>query len=235
MGGRKCLCAWFIAASVLTSTGCGQTSRVDDRHAEEGPPATPTVDQRDNGVAVGVVRGRWEIPIQQANGSQRLNVDSKALLQGASRTKPISGTVAAQVTFTLIDTNFVTPPATGIASYGRLDISELRDNSLRVCGTNGTTRCTKAGLRVYSSGTPQKGLWNSIDSYGAPIVTGAQEVGLDVAGSAVLQTITLGTQGIVKLTDFSTTGTVQIPISVNFTDAPSGSYASTLVVEYYLL
>lgn len=234
MGCKKYFCAGFVAVSVVASTGCGQTTRVDDRNAEDSAPTSPPVEQRDSGAAVGVVRGRWEIPIQQANNSQRLNVDTKDLLQGASRSKPITGTVAAQVTFTLIDTNFVTPPASGIASYGRLDISELRDNSLRVCGSNGTTRCTKAGLRVYSTGTPQKGLWNSVDTYGAPILTGAQEVGLDAAGSAVLQTISLGAQGVVKLTDFSATGSVQIPISVNFSDAPAGSYSSTLVVEYYL-
>ena len=226
--------ALLIAATSIGLNGCGQTSRVDDRNPAGDEDGSPQIDTRNDGAAVGVVRGRWEIPIQQGDSGQQLKLDSKGLLQGASRTKPISGTVAAQVTFTLIDTNFVTPPADGIASYGRLDISALRDNSLRVCGTNGSTRCTNAGLRVYSTGTPQKGLWNTDDTYGAPILTGAQEVGLDVAGSAVLQSIALGTRRVVKLTDFSTTGTIQIPISVNFTDAPSGNYSSTLVVEYYL-
>ena len=180
-----------------------------------------------------VIRGEWTFAI--GSDADQLTQVPSMLLGTASGNQAISATVAANVQFTLSNQNFSTPVPVDVASYGTLDITKLRDNSLAVCGPAGTARCTTAILRIYTTGKPGAGLWNSVDGYGVPILTTGHVVGLDVAGAYVLaSTPVAAATRVVDLTQFTTTATYSIPVAVDFTNAGAGSYASTLVVQYLL-
>jgi len=175
-----------------------------------------------------IVRGRWEIPVSY--GASPMALEGRA-----SSTQPMTTTVAPNVTYTVDNAGFVAPTdPSGVASFGKLDVKALRDNALRVCGTNGNTRCTTAALRLYTRGTPGAGLWNTVEAYGLPITSGTANVGLDQGGAAVLATLTLGNRRVVRLRDFTTTSTFPVPVAADFDDAAAGSYATTLVLEYVL-
>jgi hypothetical protein len=140
------------------------------------------------------------------------------------------------ITFNVDETNFVMPtdPSEGDQSFGSLDISKLRDNKLRVCGTNGNAQCATAALRVYTSGKPGSGLWNDDAGYGLPISTNGNEVGLTAANAVLLDSIDISGMRRLSLADFTTETSFQVPLAVNFDNAGAGSYGATIVMEYVL-
>jgi hypothetical protein len=146
--------------------------------------------------------------------------------------QPVTGTVVESVIFVLSNSNFVLPTTlTGIVSYGSLDVTAIYDNRLRVCGTDGKTRCKKAALRIFTRGNGA-GFWNADDLYGAPILTKGNNIGLEVAGAYTVKSIDITNKRVVKLADFG--GKLPIPISIDFNDAPYGDYSTTLIVQYLL-
>jgi hypothetical protein len=111
------------------------------------------------------------------------------------------------------------------------------DNNLNVCGTNGHTHCGTALIRMYTTGQPGAGLYNTTDQFGAPItagpVTTLLPVGLGTSGAAVLQSISIPShKHVVRLSDFSPAP--NYAVQADFTDAGAGTYSTTLVVEYAL-
>jgi hypothetical protein len=231
----------------LISVGCGRAKDNDDKRTDNptnvpnggggggGQPSgggdTPQEDD-------GIVRGRWEIDMtagSDASGRMWMApMTGSFLASKGSRSQPISATVAEAVTFT-VDTGSFTPgtPSDGVVSFGSLDVTALRDNALRVCGTNGNQRCTSGVVRIYTSGTPGGGLWSTVEGYGLPILTGSSPIGLGAASAVDVDTAAIANnQRVLKLSDFTTTPSIVIPISVDFSDAAAGSYSSTLVVEY---
>lgn len=157
-----------------------------------------------------------------------------ALIGTGSKSQPMTATVAANVRYTVDATNFVTPTPVDLASYGTLDVTDLRDNDLRVCGAGGTSRCTTGYIRIYTSGSPGAGLWNAAGGYGVPIKTGTTTVGLGTGGAAVVKTAAIGSANVLRLRDFTTASSLQVPVAADFTDAGAGSYSTTLVLEYGL-
>jgi hypothetical protein len=176
----------------------------------------------------GVVRGHWEVPV--GTGDSALSSSMAA----NSPTIPITGVVSPNVTFTLSTSSFSTPTnIAGVASYGTLKVTDLSDNNLRVCGSNGKSKCLAAAIRIYSTGGGA-GLWNS-DEGGLPILTGSATVGYTQSAPTFLKAIAVASNmKVVKLSSFVSGSTLDIPISVDFTDAAAGTYSATLVVEYVL-
>jgi hypothetical protein len=157
------------------------------------------------------------------------------ILGTGRRTYTIRATVKASTRFTISTANFGTPasPIDGELSYGSLDVSALRDNNLRVCGSNGSQRCTAAKIRIYTEGTPGPGLWNAADGYGLPIRSAGHDVGLNAAGAHDVATIAVGPNAaVLQLADFTAAPPLAIPVAVDFSSAGVGSYRSTLVLEY---
>ena len=150
---------------------------------------------------------------------------------------PVSVTNAVQTTMT-IDTTAFNPPAitNTVVDFGTIKVSGLTDNDLKVCGAAGNTKCGTAILRVYTSGAAGSGLYNAAEAYGVPMtasLTTPLNIGLGQAAAAVMQTFTIAaTTHVVKLSDF--TPTPNYGIKVDFTDAGSGTFATTLVIEYAL-
>jgi hypothetical protein len=212
-----------IGALAIAVAACGR----DDEHGSDASPQS-----HDEGAPAPfdpeqpyLIRAQWVVPL--GGGAQ-------TTLAPPSESQAIGGQVSPSVSFALSNANFVTPEAVGIASYGSLDVTELRDNALRVCGTSGDQMCAAAHIRIYTTGTPMPGLYSDSEGYGAPILTGAQTIGLGPAGAATLASVAIGAKRVLKLSDFTAVTPLLVPVAVDFSSAPAGTYRSTLVVEYVL-
>lgn len=219
-----------VMAVLFGSCGSGKKSRdpgpVSGETKKEIAPPQSTNNQEV------VVRGRWTINVS-SSGPRELRAAGETS-HGNSK-QVMEGNVAEKVSFIVLNKNFVTPISDGLASYGSLDVSTLSDNSLRVCGADGVTRCTDALLRVYTTGTAGDGLWSQIEGVGLPITSGSLKVGKDPAGAAVVATKKIDANArVIKLSDFTTATELKVPFVVNFTDSAAGTYGTTLVVEYIL-
>jgi hypothetical protein len=137
---------------------------------------------------------------------------------------------------TVDKSSFQTPTiSNAVLDFGFLQLSQLLDNDLKVCGATGKEKCQTAFIRMYTTGTPSAGLYNTVDQYGAPIQAGQttlSTVGLNSSGALYLQTLTLpNSKNVLRLTDFPNP---KYNVKVDFTDAGAGTYATTLVLEYGL-
>ena len=152
---------------------------------------------------------------------------------------PVSVIVSPNATLTVDSSGFAVPPISeAILDFGDIALTDVRDNSLRVCGTDGKTKCTKAVIRMYTTGVAGAGIWNAADGYGAPLLaklTGGtvQTVGLGSANAVTVQSITIpNNKNNIRFSDF--TQTPNYEIGADFTNAGAGSYSTTLVVEFGL-
>lgn len=141
-------------------------------------------------------------------------------------------------TLTLDATNF-SPPAisNAVLDFGNIQVSDLLDNNLNLCGVGGDEQCGTALLRIYTTGTAGAGLYNAVDDFGAPILAGPNggalaTVGLDPANSIIVDAISIpASKHVVRLSDFTNQ---DFQFQIDFTDAGAGAYETTLVIEYAL-
>jgi hypothetical protein len=210
--------------------GCGNDKKHTDRRSKDAAAVVPFNPEEHY-----IVRGRWEIPISNGDSDTIKQLSGLSFFGTAKNSTPMTASVAAAVTFTVDGANFIAPQnPENSASYGTLDITSLRDNSLRQCGVGGTSRCTTGAIRVYTVGTAGSGLWNELEQYGLPISSGTNTVGLDATAAFVAATANIGQTNVLMLRHFNVGTKLQIPISVDFSDAASVSYATTIVVEYVI-
>ncbi|MBI3534292.1 MAG: hypothetical protein HY072_02220, partial [Deltaproteobacteria bacterium] len=219
------------------------------KSTETTPQVTPVVGDRAERPIV--VIGRYESSIvggshikfiQRSNNLDLLDMSFSILGAQGSAEQGIGANVGELKRFVVDNKNFYTPPpGEGITSYGTLDVTDLKHNKLRICGVSGSDKCIKAGLRIYTTGTPGPGLWNAVEGYGLPILSSGNAIGLDSAGALTLYEYAIGPLHVVRLCHFTQTACPQdlgdpqepfkIPVAVNFSDAAQGSYASKLVIE----
>lgn len=209
-----------LSVSLLFLASCGQ-SPSPSLQTGPVPPA---------GSDAWVVHARATLPISASTGGG-------GALRATDQNVPVTVTVAASTTMTVDSSKFVVPAISNtMLSFGTLTVSGLSDNNLTVCGTAGTTQCGNAVLRIYTTGTAGAGLWNATGAYGLPItssLTTPLTVGLAVANAAVMQTFAIpATTHVMHLSNFAPTPTYTIQI--DFSNAGTGSYSTTLVVEYAL-
>jgi len=217
-----------VLVTGVLGTGCGNDSKHANRRSIDVAAMSPFNPEGDF-----IVRGRWEIPINAGNNEAIESPSSFAFFGSAKNSTPMTASVAAAVTFTVDDTNFQAPQIPeNSASYGSLDVTSLRDNSMRQCGSDGMTRCTIGAIRVYTSDTAGAGLWNDLEQYGLPITSGTDTIGLDATAAFVAATADIGQTNVLMLRHFNVGPKLQIPIVVDFSDAASGNYSTTIVVEY---
>ncbi len=152
---------------------------------------------------------------------------------------PVTVINAPEVNMEVDKTKFIVPAIKSEPlSFGQLIVSSLRDNNLKVCGSSGKTKCTKAYIRIYTKGVAGAGMWNATDGYGAPITAtlgtnAPQTVGLNQAAAAVvLQVSIAGNKNVFRLSDFGVSP--DFKIDSDFSNAGAGTYSTTLVVEYGL-
>lgn len=155
----------------------------------------------------------------------------------ATASTTITYTNAPNVTFTVNNANFIAGTMTGdTLSLGNLSLTALDDNHLKVCNPGGNTKCTNAAIRMYTTGSVA-GFVHQSDNYGLPVYAGtlnpSTALGLNAVGSVQVQTLTIaGNKKRVKLSDFPTP---TYAVTSDFTNAGSGSYSMSLVLEYVLL
>lgn len=222
MTGNIAIWAAFYFVIIGLGAGCGESQERTDQRQQVAADAPETIDSLDPYT----VRATWRMSL----GSPT----PVTLLLGSGQSDiPIEATVAANVRFDVDTSGFLEPSdPEEVESYGVLDISDLRDNDLSACGANQDERCTVAGIRVYTTGTPGAGLWNAEEGYGIPILTDGNEIGLAGGGEQVVASFSIDRRRVVRLADFNRGQGVSIPIDVDFTDAGAGTFATTLVVEY---
>ncbi len=165
------------------------------------------------------------------------NSDGKILFASTSQPVPVTVTNAPATSMTLDTASFVPPTITnGVMNFGTISVATLLDNDLRVCGAGLNQKCNNALLRVFTQGVPGAGLFNLAENYGVPITAtlgSPLSVGLNAAGAAVMQSFVIpAAKRVMRLTDFTPTPTYQF--NVDFTDAGSGSFTTTIVIEYAL-
>ena len=177
------------------------------------------------------------------------------MIMNALATSPQSSSVSVTVTnapsttMVITNTNFVPPTITNSAlDFGYLQITALQDNQLNLCGSSNTQKCTRAFIRVYTSGS-YPGLYNSVDAYSAPITAGQRPsaapytvtgvVGSGASNALVLEYLNNGTssttipttQHVINLNHFPIP---KFEINSDFTEAGAGTYMASLVLEYVL-
>ncbi len=154
----------------------------------------------------------------------------------ATGTTVVSYNNAAAVGFTINIAALAPGAYTGSTlSYGSISLATLSDNSLKVCGVGGTTKCNTAIIRMYTTGSVA-GFVNTDESYGVPLYAGSlnpsSPLGLNSAGSVQVQTYTIpGSTHKLTMANFPSP---QYNMSVDMSNAGSGQYDTNLVVEYAL-
>lgn len=215
---RGFLLVGFLATAVLAS-GCG---KIEDIANLKRPSS-----QRPDSV---VVKSR-ALMVVETDGAE-------SGLVRISTTQPISVINDASVRMTVSNADFTLPVVdNSIKDFGFLEITELFDNNVRVCGDSGKEKCTRALFRVYTTGIAGSGLYNTAHGYGVPLLAGLTgsllEVGLNTAGAVSVQSLDLPhNKNVVRLSDFSPAA--RYNVQVDFTNAGAGSFATTLVLEYGL-
>ncbi len=157
----------------------------------------------------------------------------------ASNNQTVTVVNAANTNMT-IDTSNWNPPSirNAVLDFGYLTIGSLFDNNLNVCGTGGNTKCKNAVIQIYTTGPAGSGMWNSIDSYGAPITAGLDSSTPSAVSLGSTSPATLETAAIASSTHvFSQSGfspTPKYDVKVDFSSAGAGSYSTTIVLQYGL-
>lgn len=200
-----------------------------------GAPAEPVgVVSSDDSVIKG--RAVYQVDAQSTSALLRL-FNMFQMAYAATGTTTVTYTNAASVSFQINIASFGAGSFTGSTlSLGTFGLSDIDDNHLKVCNPGGNTKCTKAAIRVYTTGSVA-GFVHTTDSYGAPVYAGTlnptTEVGLNTAGSVQVQQITIASnKNRLRLSDFPSP---TYGATSDFSNAGSGSYSMTFVVEYILL
>lgn len=196
-------------------------------------PAAPTFRVDSPPTALDPYRVRARATLEVSTDSESASLfDLLPAAYAASGNKPITVELGAALTFGMSDTRFSVPAVSNsLLDFGYLDLTALDDNSLKVCGLSGNTKCTQAVIRVYTTGKPGAGMWNP-DGYGQPLLANGLTTGLNVAGAVTVATYTIpNSKHRLTLSDFSVTA---YNIASDFTDAGAGSYSTTVVLEYAL-
>lgn len=209
----------------LFLTACGQ---------EGGNAWTPGDESHGTPVVVAeddvVVRGRAEVAITMEPES-----DGRKFLYATGSTT-VTYTNVASTNFSINVAALVPGSITGnTLSLGHVDLATLSDNNLKVCNPGGSTKCTQAIIRIFTTGSIS-GFVHNTDNYGAPIFAGtlnpSTAIGLNAAGSVQVQTVSIsGTKHKLNLSDFPSPA---YPVSVDMSNAGAGSYSANFTIEYTL-
>lgn len=213
--------------------GCG-SSQDESGHGPAIPPGVGPGAQDDGSV----VRGVAIVTITNTQETQLTKLFGLLMPSAYAATGSMVVTYvnAASVSFTINTAAFLAGSFTGTTlSLGHVDLASLDDNSLKVCNPGGNTKCTQGIIRVYTTGTTA-GFVHTVDGYGAPVYTGSLNpstaLGLNTAGAVQVQNVAIaGNKNRLRLSDFPTP---DYAVTSDFSNAGSGSYSMTYVVEYAL-
>lgn len=199
---------------------CGPTV-IDNRTHNHNPPGVDNVDP--SGIIV------------IGTASFEVRVTGRGF--GLAQTYPVVVALAPNSTLAISTVGFVVPTmSNSVLDFGNITVTAATTNQLKLCGTGGNQKCTKALLRVYTTVAAGAGFWNA-DGYGAPMTAGLsgslQAVGLGIANVVTMEQYTIpGNRNSVKTSDFSPAPVFLF--SGDFTDAGTGSYTTTVNIDFAL-
>jgi hypothetical protein len=221
---RKKILGLFGITMAVLMTGCGQSEKLSVEEANV------------------VVKSK--VIVQVGNTSD-------SLPHAATDTSGVTIINTPSATIKLDLSNFKGNPLTisngAMTNLGSAYITDLFDNNLKVCGPSGNQKCTKAFIRLYTTGAAGAGVYNSDIEYGAPLYgglanftatgSGLSLIGLGPENAAISQMYIIpSNRFIVTLANFA--GTTAVPLIyqfvADFSDAGAGTYRTTLVIEYGL-
>lgn len=226
---KSLLIKFVFLSAFVTLAGCARNS-----NDSSGSPAIPDNPAPVDFAAPFVVKARAVLQVSSEAEAQGLSVGTFA----TNTTVPVTVVMSGSTRVTFDTTGFKIPTLTNdVLDFGLIKVTDLSDNNLAVCGVSGTTQCTKAVIRVYTSGVAGSGLWNAAAGYGLPINVNFNStttaVGLAAANAAIVQTATIApTTHALRLAAF--TPVPQYNVSIDFTNAGVGTYSTNLVIEYGL-
>ena len=135
-------------------------------------------------------------------------------------------------------------------NLGTISISNLDDNSLRVCTGVGapSNKCNRLYIRVFTLGsnidntiTGVAGFINTSGSYGVDVFAGSVSTAIGYNASATASTVTNAAQVFSYSIDNGTnrvrlndTGAISFPVKADLSNAGSGLYEMRLVIQYAL-
>lgn len=151
---------------------------------------------------------------------------------------------ATAVGFTLSQATVAGSYTGDVLSFGNFAITGLDDNTLKKCSVSGvdsgagTNKCTQARIRVYTAtgnlGSSTGVFCNAADTYCVPLDVNSIVVGVGSANAAYVQTLTIASnKNRLRVADF-TSAQANFPVSMDMSNAGSGTYSATLIVEYVL-
>lgn len=231
--------ALFIA---ILSCGNPETQTISTPGPDPSEPTTETASSSPNlstmMPAIGVTNPDGSV----VKSRSAMNVSLGGILRSSTKFTtsgqiPVSITNEAS-TITEFDTSQVVMPTitNSVLNLGSISLNQFSDNNLQVCGNAGTTQCSNAIIRIYTTGTEGPGFYNTTGGYGAPITAGQSTmttVGLGNTAAATLQTINISnTTHVLSLSSFNSP---KYNLKADFTNAGAGTYTATLVIEYVLM
>lgn len=216
---------FIILLSLLLTSGCGRK-----RHNHTIQDTTISKPGPDGYIVI--ARASLPVTIGSPDLITKLMNSIIAPAYANPVTQPVTVVLAGATSMSMSNSNFSIPPMTNdILDFGTLTITSLFTNDLKKCGNNGNQKCTKALLRIYTTGAGA-GFWNSFDGYGMPLLANNTEVGLNASGSVIMQTYNIpNNRNTVTLSNFPSP---TYSIKGDFTNAGAGSYGTTINVELAL-
>ena len=114
-------------------------------------------------------------------------------------------------------------------SLGTLEVQTISVNKLKICGGGGTTKCTVAAIRMYTTGHPEAGFYNTTEGYGIPITADGSTIGLDIVGATIVENYIIpANDKKLQNNDFSD---LVYSLNVDIGNAEAGDYEMNLVIE----
>ena len=113
-------------------------------------------------------------------------------------------------------------------SLGNIKVNRLRTNKLRICGANGTTKCNRSAIRVYTTdGFKHDETLNTL-----PVTMDNLLVGTGEANATVLDTYVISpTDWVVKKNDHTN---IDYDLDIDMSNGGYGSYSMSLIIEVVL-
>lgn len=244
----------YIILIALLLSGCGSSLETTGGYKPGVPQTHNNPDINTNDVVT--VRGRVEISVSNERESlaakffRSLFFNTAYAATGATTVTYVNTGVLA---FTLNTTNLAASPSfTGdTLNLGDVVLSNIDDNTLKVCGVGGNVKCTQAIIRAYTITAPADAypstgtvggfanVSDASDIYGVPVYVGtlnpSTAIPYNSSGAVQTQVVTIPVnKKRLKTADFGTVSNRTYPVTADFSNAGTGQYKMRLVIEYIL-
>ncbi len=229
----------LVGSNLLVLSACGPAPS-QSMSRDPGQETPPGLEERYPEGSIVVAEARLRIEAQnEVDGQDQIRISRAGVLRSAQA--PVTVTVQNDSRFEVDASQFGAPETLTYdsLSFGSLLITDFFNNDLRICGSNGRTKCGRLQIRMYTDQAGGAGLYNGDHGYGLPVyakLLGTAtdlELGWTQAQSQVVQEVVIpASKNVVRVGDFALVP--QYDIHIDFTNAGVGSYETEVVLESIL-